>query len=73
MSRKTEIRNGSLFVKQTNTSMGMLESGGHADRTYRMPYKGTMEDAKKENAWGISDIDRCIEHGVVVRKGRVIR
>lgn len=34
---------------------------------------GTLEDATRENDIGISDIDRCIEGGDVIRQGRLIR
>ena len=66
------IYNGMLYVKITNMQYGMLEQGGYADRVYAMPYTGTMKDATKLNDWGISDINRCIERGKVVRKGRLI-
>jgi hypothetical protein len=66
------IYNGMLYVKITNTQYGMLEQGGYADRVYAMPYTGSMDDARKTNDWGISDINRCIESGKVVREGRLI-
>jgi hypothetical protein len=72
-ARRARVHNGALYVMQTNMSMGMLESGGYADRVYRMPYTGTLEDAQITNDWGISDIDRCIESGTVIRHGRLIR
>lgn len=67
------IRDGVLYVKITNMCYGMLEQGGYADRVYGMPYTGTVEDAQVANDIGISDIDRCIEYGDVIREGRLIR
>lgn len=71
--RRARVQNGTLYVEQTNMGYGMLESGGYAGRVYKMPYRGTLKDALKENRHGISDIDRCIEEGVIARKGRLIR
>ena len=34
---------------------------------------GTLEDARETNDIGISDIDRCVEYGDVIRQGRLIR
>ena len=67
------IYNGMLYVKITNMQYGMLEQGGYADRVYAMSYTGTMDDARKINDWGISDINRCVDGGKVVRAGRLIR
>jgi hypothetical protein len=66
------VHNGYLYVKQTDMQFGMLVEGGYADRVYRIPYIGTLDDALVTNEWGISDINRCIEDGTIVRKGRVI-
>lgn len=71
--REIKIENGYLYVRQTNMQHGMLEQGGYADRVYRMSYNGALEDAQAENDIGISDVDRCIESGEVVRKGRLIQ
>ena len=71
-SRRAKVHDGYLYVKQTNLCMGMLESGGFVDRVYRMPYTGTLADAVRENEHGISDIDRCIEIGAIIRRGRRI-
>ena len=45
--RRAKIQDGVLYVMQTNMCYGMLEQGGYADRVYRMPYTGTLEDAIK--------------------------
>lgn len=71
--RRARVQAGYLYVEQTNMGYGMLEQGGHASRVYRIPYSGTLEDAQVPNEWGITDIDRCIESGEVVRPGRRIR
>ena len=71
--RRAKVHGGALCVMQTNTCYGMLEQGGYADRVYKMPYTGTLEDAQITNDVGISDIDRCIEYGDVVRQGRLIQ
>jgi len=71
--RRAKVHDGALYVMQTNMCNGMLEQGGYADRVYRMPYTGTLEDAQVANDRGISDIDRCIEYGNVIRQGRLIR
>lgn len=67
------IRDGFLYVKQTNTCYGMLEQGGRSGRVYRVPYKGTLADAQVTNDWGVSDINRAIENGTVIRKGSLIQ
>lgn len=70
--RRVKVNDGALYVMQTNMCNGMLEQGGYADRVYKMPYTGTLDDAQVANDFGISDIDRCIERGDVVRRGRLI-
>ena len=72
-SRRAKVDNGALYVMQTNTCHGMLESGGRINRVYRTPYTGTLEDAQIANEHGITDIDRCIESGAVIRQGRLIQ
>lgn len=71
--RRAKVQDGALYVMQTNMCYGMLEQGGRAGRVYKMPYTGTLEGARKANGIGISDIDRCIEYGDVVRQGRLIQ
>lgn len=68
-----KVADGYLYVMQTNMRDGMLEQGGYADRVYRMPYTGTLDDAQVPNEWGITDLNRCLETGKIVRKGRLIR
>jgi len=70
--QEIRVENDHLYVKQTNMGYGMLEQGGYADRVYRMPFKGTLEDAQKMDEFGISYVDRCVEIGTVIRKGRLI-
>lgn len=67
------IRDGVLYVKVTDMQYGMLVQGGYADRVYKMPYNDTLEDARETNDIGISDIDRCVEYGDVIRQGRLIQ
>jgi hypothetical protein len=57
------------------TGWGTLKKGGHIDRVYMIPYKGTLLDAKmasKHKKGGETDIDRCIKYGKRTRKGYVI-
>jgi hypothetical protein len=71
--RRARVHGGYLYVMQTNLYQGMLEQGGYIGRTYQIPYTGTLEDARKTNEHGISDIDRCIESGRIVHAGRIIQ
>ena len=72
-ARKVRVEQGYLYVMQTNMCNGMLEQGGYADRVYRMPYNGTVISSQLPNDNGVTDIDRCIESGKIVRQGRLIR
>jgi hypothetical protein len=72
--RRARVHGGYLYVMQTNLYQGMLlEQGGYADRVYRMPYAGTVISSQVPNEHGITDIDRCVESGEVIRRGRLIR
>ena len=66
------VHNSHLYVRVTDMRQGRLVSGGYADRVYRMMYEGSLADAQKVNDWGVSDLNRCIENGTIIRKGRII-
>lgn len=70
---QARIDGGYLYVRVTNGRDDMLESGGRLGMVYRMSYTGTMADATKENQYGVSDIDRCIDNPAnIIRRGTLI-
>lgn len=74
---EAKIVGGKLYVRITNYCYGMLVQGGRVNRVIWCEYSGTMQDAKRENCHGVSDIARLIDNdnnGVahVCRKGRLI-
>ncbi len=62
-----------LYVRVTGVCNGMMVAGSHAGKTYRMLYHMSLEAAQINEPDGVSDIDRCIERGEVIRRGRLIR
>jgi hypothetical protein len=69
---RARVDNYHLYVEVTDMQNGMLIQGGYSGRVYRMFYTHSLKDALMKNEWGISDINRCIENGTIVRKGRLI-
>jgi len=72
-SVEARVHDEYLYVRLTGVRGDMLVQGEYVGKTYRLPYTGTLEDAQITNEHGISDIDRCIESGAVIRQGRLIQ
>jgi hypothetical protein len=73
---EARIHNGYLFVRSTDISGDFLIEGGRAGRVCKMPYTGTLEDAKTIGTYNdpfMTDIQACIDRGIIVRCGRVIQ
>lgn len=61
-----------LYVRTTSIKYGCLEQGGRIGKIYKGKYDGNLADATEQNQYGISDIDRLIESGQIIRQGNLI-
>jgi hypothetical protein len=78
-SVEAKVHDGYLYVRTTGMNFqGVLVQGDRVGTIYRMPFTGTLEDAKKE-PWcidmGMNAIDTCTMggKGEMIKKGRLIR
>ena len=73
---EARIHNGHLFVRSTDISGDFLIQGGRIGRVCKIPYTGSLEDAKKTGKYNdpnLTDIQFCIDCGEIVRCGDIIQ